>query len=221
MENTSSKARNALIFILGSRLLKGSSIRESGNLESKTDLPGLKGQASWPGWFSLCTEKNCVCLLNQGIDLKRMVQGVLSARFAILENGRTQMSKSLLLMLCLLIGLLVLACAPGTDTNRNNVAPANTSTPASAATASTNTNSSTGDAIGIAECDSFLTAYDSCVSTKVPENLRAQFRTSIATWRTEWKRLADNPQTRATLAGICKTQLETARTQLKAYNCTL
>ena len=149
-----------------------------------------------------------------------MVQGVLSARFAILENGRTKMSKSLLLMLCLLTGLLVLACAPGADTNRNNVAPANTSTPASSATASTNTNSSTGDAIGIAECDSFLTSYDNCVSTKVPESVRAQYKTALATWRTEWKRLADNPQTRGTLAGICKTQLETARTQFKAFNCT-
>ena len=149
-----------------------------------------------------------------------MGQGVLSARFAILEFGRTKMSKSLLLMLCLLIGLLVLACAPGTDTNRNSVAPANTSTPASAATASTNTNSSTGDAIGIAECDSFLTSYDNCVSTKVPENVRAQYKTALASWRTEWKKLADNPQTRGTLAGICKTQLETARTQFKAFNCT-
>ena len=149
-----------------------------------------------------------------------MVQGVLSARFAILENGRTKMSRSLLLMLCLLIGLLVLACAPATDTNRNSVAPANTSTPASSATASTNTNSSTGDAIGIAECDSFLTAYDNCVSTKVPENVRAQYKTALTAWRIEWKRLADNPQTRGTLAGICKTQLETARTQFRAFNCT-
>jgi hypothetical protein len=150
-----------------------------------------------------------------------MGQGVLSARFAILEYGRTKMSKSLLLMMCLLIGLLVLACAPATETNRNSVAPpANTSTPASAATASTNTNSSTGDAIGIAECDSFLTAYDNCVSTKVPENVRAQYKTVLTNWRAEWKRLANNPQTRGTLAGICKTQLETARTQFKAFNCT-
>lgn len=131
------------------------------------------------------------------------------------------MSKSLLLMLCLLTGLLVLACAPGTDTNRNanTVAPTNTSSTASTP-APTNANTSTAAAIGIEECDAFLTAYDTCVSTKVPEAVRAQYRTSINTWRTEWKKLADNPQTRATLAGICKTQMETARTQLKSFNCT-
>lgn len=134
------------------------------------------------------------------------------------------MSKSLLLMLCLVIGLLVLACAPSTDTNRNAnaVAPANTSsTPATSATnANANTSTAAAGDIGIAECDTFLKAYDDCVSTKVPEAARATYRTSINTWRTEWKRLADNPQTRGTLVGVCKTQLETARTQLKSFNCT-
>ena len=111
------------------------------------------------------------------------------------------MSKSFLLMLCILIGLLVLACAKTDETNRN------------AATA--------GDAIGIPECDSFLTAYDTCVSTKVPEDRRAQFKATVATWRTQWKKLADNPQTRGTLANVCKMQLETARAQVQAFGCTL
>jgi len=126
------------------------------------------------------------------------------------------MSKSLLLMLCILTGLLVLACAKS-DTNRN-VAPAATNSSAPASTPATTAANATK--IGIAECDTFLTAYDNCVSTKVPEAARAQYRTAITTWRTEWKRLADNPQTRGTLANVCKTQLETARTQFKAYNCT-
>ena len=124
------------------------------------------------------------------------------------------MSKSLLLMLCLLTGLLVLACAKSEETNRN-VAATNSSAPAStpATTASANK-------IGIEECDTFLTAYDNCVTTKVPEAARAQYRTAINTWRTEWKKLADNPQTRGTLANVCKTQMETARTQFKSFNCT-
>lgn len=125
------------------------------------------------------------------------------------------MSKSLLLMLCILTGLLVLACARY-DTNRN-VAPAATNSSAPAGTPATTANATK---IGIEECDSFLTSYDNCVSTKVPEAARAQYRTAINTWRTEWKKLADNPQTRSTLANVCKTQLENARTQFKAYNCT-
>ena len=126
------------------------------------------------------------------------------------------MSKSLLLMLCVLTGLLVLACAkPAVDTNRNAA-----TAPVPAGTPSTNTNAASGEAIGIAECDSFLTAYDTCVSNKVPENIRAQYKTAINTWRTEWKKLADNPQTRGTLVTVCKQQMETARTQVKAYGCT-
>ena len=100
------------------------------------------------------------------------------------------------------------------------MAPANTNSPATATTSSTNSSASAADKIGIAECDTFLTEYDNCVSTKVPEAARAQYKQALTTWRTEWKKLADNPQTRGTLASICKTQLETARTQLKAYNCT-
>ena len=135
------------------------------------------------------------------------------------------MSKSLLLMLCILTGLLVLACSKTAETNRNAAAPANANA-ATAPSATTNrndnanTNSSATAHVGVAECDAFINAYENCVTTKVPEASRAQFRSSITTWRTEWKKLADNPQTRATLASVCKTQLETARTQMKAYNCT-
>ena len=131
------------------------------------------------------------------------------------------MSKSILLTSCIVIGLLVLACAKPEETNRNAAAPTNASAPVPAATATNrNDSGSTAAKVGVAECDAFITAYENCVTTKVPEAARAQFRSSITTWRTEWKKLADNPQTRGTLATVCKTQLETARTQMKAYNCT-
>lgn len=120
------------------------------------------------------------------------------------------MPKLLLLMLCLLSGLMVLACAESDETNRNVAVPAGTNSSASAA-----------NKIGIEECDSFLTAYDNCVSNKVPEATRAQYKIAINTWRTEWKKLADNPQTRETLATVCKNQMETARTQVKSFGCTL
>ncbi len=128
------------------------------------------------------------------------------------------MLKSLLLVLCLVTGLLVLACARSEETNRNVAVPAGTN---SSAPGSTNSSASAADKIGIEECDSFLTAYDNCVSNKVPEATRAQYKTAINTWRTEWKKLADNPQTRGTLATVCKNQMETARTQVKSFGCTL
>ena len=134
------------------------------------------------------------------------------------------MSKSLLLMLCILTGLLVLACGKAEDTNRN-ATNANAAAPAAPGTSTNrndngNSNSSATAQVGVAECDTFITAYENCVTTKVPEAARPQFSTTITTWRTEWKKLADNPQTRPTLVNVCKTQLETARTQMKAYGCT-
>jgi hypothetical protein len=118
------------------------------------------------------------------------------------------MSRSLLLMLCLVIGLLVLACG-SPDTNKNG--PANISGATAAAT---------GDQIGVPECDSFLTAYENCVTTKVPEQARPTFQTTMTRWRTDWKKLAADPATRAQLVTACKTHLENARTTMKAYNCT-
>lgn len=112
------------------------------------------------------------------------------------------MSKSLLLAVCLLLSLLVFACSRSQDTNRN-----------AAVTIS-------GDPIGVPECDNFLNAYESCLSTKVPEAARANLRTVMTKWRTDWKKLADNPQTKPGLVEACKAQHETARTQMKAYGCT-
>ena len=127
------------------------------------------------------------------------------------------MSRSLLLMLCMVIGLLVLACA-GPDTNKNG--PANVSATSTAATPAPTTAAATAEQIGVPECDSFLTAYESCVTTKVPEQARAQFQTTMTTWRTEWKKLAANPATKPGLVTACKQHLENARTSMKAYNCT-
>ena len=116
------------------------------------------------------------------------------------------MSRSLLLLSCLVIGLLVLACGTQ-DTNRND----------------TNRNASvtiSGEPIGIPECDNFLNAYETCISTKVPEVGRPKFQATMTAWRTEWKRLAADPQTRTDLINACKAHHENARNQMKGYGCT-
>ena len=131
------------------------------------------------------------------------------------------MSKFFLFIVCVLIGLLVLAC--GAPTNRNAETTPSTAAPAGTPVSTTNRNDNTvagtGDKVGIAECDNFITAYETCVSSKVPEAARANLKTSVATWRTQWKKLADNPQTRGTLAAACKSQREATMTAMKAYNC--
>ena len=133
------------------------------------------------------------------------------------------MSRSLPLLFCLVIGLMVLSCSKPADTNRN-AASTNSAAPSGTPAASphnASTNAAAGEKIGVPECDAFLTAYENCVTTKVPEQARAQFQAGMKTWRTEWKRLADNPQTKGTLAEACKRQHDAQRTALKAYGCTL
>jgi hypothetical protein len=131
------------------------------------------------------------------------------------------MSRSLPLMFCLVIGLMVAACSKQADTNRaaatNSAAPV--STPHAATTPAT---TAAAEKVGVPECDAFLTAYENCVTTKVPEAQRATFQTGMKTWRAQWKKLADNPQTKAGLVEACKKQQELQRTTLnKTYGCTL
>lgn len=128
------------------------------------------------------------------------------------------MSKFFLLMVCVLTGLLVLACAAPT-TNRNAETPSTAAPGTSSATTNRNDNTTPGETVGIAECDDFIKAYETCVAGKVPEAARANLRASVTTWRTEWKRMADNPQTRASLAAHCKTQRDATMASMKAYNC--
>jgi len=128
------------------------------------------------------------------------------------------MKLRILLPLCAVCALLLVACSKTTEvtTNRSE-SPSTASAPAPAASTAP---VAAGDKIGVPECDDFIAAYDACVSSKVPEVARAQYKTAIEQWRTSWKKLADNPATKASLAQACKQSAEQARTSMKAYNCT-
>jgi hypothetical protein len=53
----------------------------------------------------------------------------------------------------------------------------------------------------------------------VPEAQRATYKPAIEQWRTSWRNLANNPQTKGTLAGVCKTQLEQSKASMKSFGC--
>jgi hypothetical protein len=128
------------------------------------------------------------------------------------------MKKRILLPLFVVIALLLVACAKTEVTTNRNESP---SPAAKASPASTPaTTASTGEKIGVADCDEFISAYDACVSSKVPEAARAQYKTAIQQWRTSWRQLAANPNTKATLATACKQAAAQARVSMKSYNCT-
>src|SRR2546423_956320 len=82
------------------------------------------------------------------------------------------------------------------------------------------TTASTGNKIGVPECDDFIAKYEACVTGKVPEAARASYQTAVKQWKDSWKKLAENPQTKGTLAAACKQAREQQETALKSYGCT-
>lgn len=128
------------------------------------------------------------------------------------------MSRSLLLLSCLVIGLLVLAC--GGPTNKNGGSTNSAGTSSSSAAASPVATVANAEQIGVPECDNFLNAYETCITTKAPAAVRPGFQATMTAWRAEWKRMANDPTTKAGLAAACKTHMENARKSMASYGCT-
>jgi hypothetical protein len=129
------------------------------------------------------------------------------------------MKLRILLALCFVCAVALAACKTDVSTNREASAPSSSSSTPAAATAPA-TPVAAAEKIGVPECDNFIAAYDACVSSKVPEAARAQYKSSIEQWRSSWKTLANNPATKASLAAACKQSAEQAKTSLASYNCT-
>jgi hypothetical protein len=72
---------------------------------------------------------------------------------------------------------------------------------------------------GIAVCDDFLTKYDACVVTKVPEAQRAMYKTQLDQTRKAWLDMSKNPQTKATMEATCKQTMDATKTSLTALGC--
>jgi hypothetical protein len=77
----------------------------------------------------------------------------------------------------------------------------------------------TGDAVGVAECDQYLTAYESCLKDKVPAAARDMMKTSFETTRASWRQAAATPEGRAGLGATCKAARDAARQATAAYGC--
>lgn len=128
------------------------------------------------------------------------------------------MNKRILVPICIVFGLLLVACGTAT-VNRNDITTTPTTTE-SASPPTTTTVSTSGEKIGVPECDDFIAAYDACITDKVPEMARAQYKAGIEQWRTSWRKLAGNPDTKASLAAACKQSAEQTRIAMKSYGCT-
>jgi hypothetical protein len=73
--------------------------------------------------------------------------------------------------------------------------------------------------IGVPECDDFLTKYQACVESKVPEAARAQFKTGLDQWRAAWAETAKTPEGKTALVAVCKQSLDATKAYTAAYSC--
>jgi hypothetical protein len=122
--------------------------------------------------------------------------------------------------LCVICTIVLIGCSKTEPNNSSSTTGNSNKAATAAASPATATTATAGEKIGVPECDDFIAAYDACVSSKVPEAARAQYKTAIAQWRSSWSKLAANPNTKATLAAACKQSAESARASMKSYGCT-
>jgi Meckel syndrome type 1 protein len=123
------------------------------------------------------------------------------------------MLRKSILVFSILCAAILIGCSK-TETSNSNTAADNSNKRA------TGTTASSGDKIGIPECDDFLAKYEACVTSKVPEAARAAYQSSLKQWKDSWKQMAANPQTKGALAAACKSAREQQETALKSYGCT-
>jgi hypothetical protein len=122
-----------------------------------------------------------------------------------------------LLILAVLCAAILIGCSKTETMNNGNTAAGNSN---KTTTTNTKTATTAGDKIGVPECDDFIAKYNACVSSKVPEAGRAALKTAVDQWRASWKKLADNPATKGTLAAACKDAAAKQEAALKQYGCT-
>ena len=127
------------------------------------------------------------------------------------------MLRNTFLVLCVLCAAILIGCSK-TETGNTNTAADNSNKGTTATTKTEPMTTSSGDKIGIAECDEYIAKYEAC-TPKVPEAGRAAYKSALDQTRASWKKLADNPQTKGALASACKQALQTAEATWKGYGC--
>ncbi len=107
----------------------------------------------------------------------------------------------------------------GTTTVQNTTVETKDGVKTTTYESNTELTASSGDKIGVPECDEFIEKYEACVMNKVPEAARATMKSSIEQMRESWKKVAANPQAKSALAGGCKQTLESTKQSMGAYAC--
>jgi hypothetical protein len=127
------------------------------------------------------------------------------------------MKRTILVFSSLVFAVVLIGCSKTEMTSNNS--NSNATTAEKPAAPKTETAASTGDKVGVPECDDFIAKYEACVSGKVPEMARAQYQSSLKQMKESWKKLAENPQTKGTLAAACKQAADQQAAALKSFGC--
>jgi len=110
--------------------------------------------------------------------------------------------------------------AAETTATASATASASASASASSSAAPASSDAVASDApVGVQECDDFLTKYEKCVSTKVPEGSRKQIEDSVKQMRDSFRQIAGTEGGKATLATACKQSLDTVKKAMASWGC--
>ncbi len=120
------------------------------------------------------------------------------------------------LAFCVLCAFVLIGCTKTETTNNSNSTTSNSN---KTTTTSSTSATSTGDKVGVPECDDYIAKYEACINGKVPEMARAQFNSSMKTLRDSWRKAATTPEGKAGLAAACKQATEQAKSSMKPYGC--
>jgi hypothetical protein len=129
------------------------------------------------------------------------------------------MPRNFLLSICIGGAALLIGCSK-IGTMSNNSRTNENSNKGTTAASTTPASKETGDKVGIPECDDFIAKYDACVANKVPEMMRAQYKSMVTEWRNSWKKLAADPSSKPTVVAACKQMAAQQAAALKAFGCT-
>jgi hypothetical protein len=76
--------------------------------------------------------------------------------------------------------------------------------------------------VGVPACDSYLSQYEACINSKVPESLRAHHRTEVDNWRKRWIDYGNkNPSLKSSLDGACKNAMMLSSVVVEQFGCTM
>jgi hypothetical protein len=73
--------------------------------------------------------------------------------------------------------------------------------------------------VGIPACDDFIAKYEACVSGKIPAAAQVELTNALGQWRTEWKKLAADPNNNMILTGICNQMQQQSKASFTPYGC--